>query len=75
MKAAQRHILKDIFIESLNIFDVYQRKEIPTDIKNIGIAINYCSDSKTLVDSEIRMAFNPMPTEIENYTKQGSKYQ
>ncbi|MDR1528537.1 MAG: phenylalanine--tRNA ligase subunit beta [Puniceicoccales bacterium] len=65
MKAAQKSISNDIFIESTKVFDVYQGKEIPSGTKNIGLTINYRSHGRTLVDSEIQAAFNAMQLEVE----------
>ncbi|MDR1890750.1 MAG: phenylalanine--tRNA ligase subunit beta [Puniceicoccales bacterium] len=65
MKAAQKNISKDVFIESIKVFDVYLGKEIPTGTKNIGLTINYRSNDRTLTDSEIQTAFNATQLEIE----------
>ncbi|MDR2603054.1 MAG: phenylalanine--tRNA ligase subunit beta [Puniceicoccales bacterium] len=65
MKAAQKSISNDVFIESIKVFDVYQGKEIPDGTKNIGLTINYRSNGRTLVDSEIQAAFNAMQSEVE----------
>jgi phenylalanyl-tRNA synthetase beta chain len=65
MKAAQKSISKDVFIESIKVFDVYQGKEIPDGTKNIGLTINYRSNGRTLIDSEIQSAFNAMQSEVE----------
>ncbi|MDR2628892.1 MAG: phenylalanine--tRNA ligase subunit beta [Puniceicoccales bacterium] len=65
IKAAQKSISKDVFIESIKVFDVYHGKEIPDGTKNIGLTINYRSNGRTLMDSEIQTAFNAMQSEIE----------
>lgn len=65
MKAAKKNISNDVFIESIRVFDVYQGKEIPGGTKNIGLTINYRSNGRTLMDSEIQVAFNAMQSEIE----------
>ncbi|MDR0693086.1 MAG: phenylalanine--tRNA ligase subunit beta [Puniceicoccales bacterium] len=65
MKAAQKSISNDVFIESIKVFDVYQGKEIPNGTKNIGLTINYRSNGRTLIDSEIQAAFNAMQSEVE----------
>ncbi|MDR1173258.1 MAG: phenylalanine--tRNA ligase subunit beta, partial [Puniceicoccales bacterium] len=65
IKAAQKSISKDVLIESIKVFDVYQGKEIPDGTKNIGLTINYRSNGRTLMDSEIQAAFNAMQSEVE----------
>ena len=64
MEAAKKNIAHDIFIESINVFDVYTGEEIPEGTKNIGLTINYRSNSRTLTDAEVQTAFNGAQADI-----------
>ena len=49
---------KDIEISSIKCFDVYMGHGIPDGMKNIGITIEYRSNTRTLTDKEIQECFN-----------------
>lgn len=65
LNAAKGHIANDVFIESINIFDVYGGREIPDGTKNIGLTINYRSSGRTLTDAEVQASFTAMQREME----------
>jgi phenylalanyl-tRNA synthetase beta chain len=65
LRLAKKSVSGDVFIESVNIFDAYTGKEIPMGMKNIGVTINYRSNSRTLTDFEVQIAFNALQSEIE----------
>ncbi|MDR1595354.1 MAG: phenylalanine--tRNA ligase subunit beta [Puniceicoccales bacterium] len=69
LRFAKKNISEEIFIESVNVFDVYRGEGIPDGMKNIGITINYRSDRRTLTDAEVQTAFNSTQSDIEKLYK------
>lgn len=57
-RALKKSTPKDIEISSIKCFDVYQGHGIPDNTKNIGITIDYRSNTRTLTDKEIQECFN-----------------
>jgi phenylalanyl-tRNA synthetase beta chain len=68
-RAAKKHAAGGICIESVTIFDIYSGEEIPDGPKNIGLTINYRSDSRTLTDTEVQAAFGEAQLDIEKLYK------
>ncbi|MDR1433177.1 MAG: phenylalanine--tRNA ligase subunit beta [Puniceicoccales bacterium] len=69
LRAAKKNVANDVFIESINVFDIYAGDEIPAGTKNIGLTISYRSATRTLTDAEVQAAFNGAQADIEKLYK------
>ena len=69
MKSLRKTTPKDINIESITFFDVYSGDGVPDGMKNIGMTINYRSDKRTLLDSEVQNCFNLLQDELSKSIK------
>jgi phenylalanyl-tRNA synthetase beta chain len=69
MKSLRKTTPKDINIESITFFDVYSGDGVPAGMKNIGMTINYRSDKRTLLDSEVQNCFNLLQDELSKSIK------
>jgi phenylalanyl-tRNA synthetase beta chain len=63
-RAVKKTISGDIELESTNIFDAYCGEGVADGTKNIGIAINYRSNRRTLTDGEVQLAFNALQDSV-----------
>ena len=55
-------------IKKINIFDVYEGENIPSDKKSIALKVTIQSDKKTLNDSELKDISNRIIKSVEEHT-------
>ena len=55
-------------IKKINIFDVYEGENIPSDKKSIALKVTIQSDEKTLNDSELKDISNRIIKSVEEHT-------
>ena len=55
-------------IKKINIFDVYEGENIPSDKKSIALKVTIQSDEKTLNDSELKDISNRIIKSVEDHT-------
>ena len=55
-------------IKSVNIFDVFQGGNLPTDKKSIAINVSIQAEDKTLSDNDLNQISNKIIKEVENKT-------
>ncbi len=58
----------DKSIKSVNIFDVFQGGNLPTDKKSIAINVSIQAEDKTLSDHDLNQISNKIIKEVENKT-------
>ena len=56
------------YIKSVNIFDVFQGGNLPTDKKSIAINVSIQAEDKTLSDHDLNQISNKIIKEVENKT-------
>ncbi len=62
---------KNNLIKKIELFDVYQGKEIPENKKNLALRLTYKDDKKTLTDKEV----NNLHEKIINKIEENEKWQ
>jgi len=65
------HIVKEIgkyLVESVNIFDIYQGKQIIPQEKALALGVNYRSKERTLTDDEVNTIHEEVIGEIRRQT-------
>ena len=65
------NIVKDIgkdLVESVNIFDIYQGKQIASQEKALALGVNYRSKQRTLTDDEVNTIHEKVIGEIRRQT-------
>ena len=55
-------------IKKINIFDVYEGENIPSDKKSIALKVTIQSDVKTLNDNELKDISNRIIKSVEEHT-------
>ena len=55
-------------IKKINIFDVYEGENIPSDKKSIALKVTIQSDEKTLNDNELKDISNRIIKSVEEHT-------
>ncbi|KTD79313.1 phenylalanine--tRNA ligase subunit beta [Legionella waltersii] len=66
IEQAVRHSVKENWLKSFDVFDVYTGKGIPEGKKSIAVAMTLQDEGKTLVDSEINSVISAIINTLEN---------
>lgn len=61
-----RNTVKEDWLKSFDVFDVYMGKGIPEDKKSIAVAMTLQDDTRTLVDAEINLTISAIIKKLEN---------
>lgn len=56
-------------LKDINLFDLYQGKEIPKDSKSLAYSLKFNSNSKTLTDSEVDLCVNKILKNLKSAYK------
>lgn len=59
---------KEDLLENVVVFDIYKGKEIPENMKSLGLRFSYRSAEKTLMDSEVNMVHEKIVEKILSQT-------
>ena len=54
-------------LKSIDVFDVYQGKNIADNKRSIGFSLVFSSNERTLTDSEVEEDINKIVKAIESY--------